>query len=126
MKPNGKRILLAEDDRFLRRACENCLSRKGYTMVLANDGAEALELIRAQAPDLILLDLLMPKVTGMEVLRSLKSEEATRSIPVLILTNSSRDSDVKEILALGANGYQIKANLSLVELGNRVEQLLGK
>lgn len=125
MKPNGKRILLAEDDRFLRRACENCLSKRGYTVVLATDGQEALESIRAQPPDLILLDLLMPKVTGIEVLRALKADEATRTIPVLILTNSSRESDVKEILELGADGYQIKANLSLVELGSRVEQLLG-
>lgn len=125
MKPGGKRILLAEDDRFLRRACENSLSKKGYTVVQAADGQEALDLIRAQPPDLILLDLLMPTVTGMEVLRLLKSNEVTWRIPVLVLTNSSCESDVKEIMELGANGYHIKANLSLVELGNRVEELLG-
>lgn len=108
MTPNGKRILLAEDDRFLRRACENCLSRKGYTIVLAEDGEQALEKVRAEPPDLILLDLLMPKVTGIEVLRAIKADETTRDIPVLILTNSSRENDVKDILGLGADGYQIK------------------
>ena len=94
---NGKRIVLAEDDRFLRRACETGLLKQGYTVIPACDGEEALQAIRAQLPDLILLDLVMPKMTGMEVLRSLKSEEATRKIPVLILTNSSNASDVKEM-----------------------------
>jgi CheY-like chemotaxis protein len=124
MTNNGKRILVAEDDRFLRRGCENSLLKKGYTVTLAADGEEAMQAIRAQAPDLVLLDLLMPKVMGMEVLRFLKSQEATRNIPVLILTNSSKESDVAEILKLGADGYMIKANLSLEELGKQVKQLL--
>jgi len=71
-----------------------------------------------------LLDLLMPKMSGMEVLRFMKSEEATRDVPVLILTNSAKESDVVEIMKLGANDYLIKANLSLEELGKRVKQLL--
>lgn len=66
----------------------------------------------------------MPKMSGMEVLRFMKSEEATRDVPVLILTNSAKESDVVEIMKLGANDYLIKANLSLEELGKRVKQLL--
>ncbi len=123
MEANGKRILLAEDDRFLRRACETCLRQLGFTVLVAVDGEEALRLIRAEQPDLILLDLLMPKIHGLEVLRTLKSDDATRAIPVLVLTNSSREQDVREILALGAD-YQVKANLSLNELGNHVRRLL--
>ena len=121
---NGKRIVLAEDDRFLRRGCETGLRNRGYTVISACDGEEALQAIRAERPDLILLDLMMPKLTGVEVLRSLKSEEATRNIPVLILTNSSNVSDVKEVLELGADGYHLKSNLSLAELGERVRALL--
>jgi CheY-like chemotaxis protein len=124
METNGKQILLAEDDRFLRRACEMSLRQLGYTVLLAKDGEEALAIIQTQRPHLVLLDLLMPRLTGLEVLRTLKSSEATRSIPVLVLTNSSRSLDLEEIRALGADGYQIKANLSLEALGNQVKKLL--
>jgi CheY-like chemotaxis protein len=124
MESNGKRILVAEDDRFLRRACEMSLRQLGYTVLIAKDGEEALTIIQAERPHLVLLDLLMPKVTGLEVLRSLKSAEPTRSIPVLILTNSSRPQDMEEINSLGADGYQVKANLSLEALGQQVKKLL--
>lgn len=124
MQPAAKRILVAEDDRFLRRACETSLRQLGFAVLLAKDGEEALKLVETDVPDLILLDLLMPKVTGLEVLRTLKARDATRSIPVLILTNSSRSQDLDEILALGAEGYEVKANLSLETLGKQVQKLL--
>jgi CheY-like chemotaxis protein len=124
METTGKRVLVAEDDRFLRRACEMSLRQLGFTVLLAKDGEEALAIIASERPDVILLDLLMPKVNGLEVLRALKSAESTRSIPVLILTNSSRAQDVEEIRALGADGYQVKADLSLEALGNQVQKLL--
>jgi CheY-like chemotaxis protein len=73
---------------------------------------------------LILLDLLMPKMSGLEVLRALKGDEATRGIPVLVLSNSSRQQDVDEIMRLGAVGYLVKADLSLRALGDRVMGLL--
>ena len=124
METNSKRVLVAEDDRFLRRACEMSLRQLGYTVLLAKDGEEALALINTDRPDLILLDLLMPKVNGLEVLRALKSRDDTRSIPVVILTNSSRAQDIEEIRALGADGYQIKSNLSLEGLGNQIKKIL--
>jgi len=121
----GKRVLLVEDDRFLRRACEASLRQRGFTVVAAADGEEGLRLARAEAPDLVLLDLLMPKLSGVDVLRALKADEATRGIPVLVLSNSSRQQDIDEITRLGAVGYLVKANLSLQELGDRVTALLG-
>jgi CheY-like chemotaxis protein len=124
MNTDGRRVLLVEDDRFLRRACEKSLRQQGYTVLTAADGEEALRAIQAGQPDLILLDILMPKVTGIEVLRALKSDEKTRAIPVVILTNSSKETDVREIETLGAAGYLVKANLSLEELGHQVKQLL--
>jgi CheY-like chemotaxis protein len=119
-----KTILLAEDDRFLRRACEASLRQRGYRVVAAPDGAEALRLAAAERPDLILLDMLMPKLTGGQVLRALRADAATRAIPVLVLSNSSREQDVAEVTALGIEGYFVKANLSLQELGDRVASLL--
>lgn len=120
----GRRILLVEDDRFLRRACEVSLRQRGFVVTAASDGEEALRQVRAEVPDLILLDLLMPKLTGIEVLKALRAEEATRGIRVLILSNSSREQDLEEIKTLGVSGYFVKADLSLQELGDRVAGLL--
>jgi CheY-like chemotaxis protein len=119
------RVLLVEDDRFLRRACEASLRQRGFDVTTANDGEEGLRLARA-APraDIILLDLLMPKMPGIEVLRALKAEPETAAIPVLILSNSSREDDRQQALQLGAAGYYVKANLSLRELAVQVDQMV--
>ncbi|HMH76438.1 MAG TPA: response regulator [Candidatus Udaeobacter sp.] len=120
----ARRVLLVEDDRFLRRACEISLRQRGFAVTTAADGEEALRNVRADPPDLILLDLLMPKMTGIEVLKTLRAEEATREIRVLILSNSSREQDVEEIKTLGVSGYFVKADLSLQVLGDMVARLL--
>ena len=124
MTMTPKRVLLVEDDRFLRRACEKSLQQQGFTVSTAPDGEEALRAIHADPPDIILLDLLMPKVSGFEVLRDIRSDEKTRSIPVIILTNSSKETDIREIESLGVSAYLVKANLSLEELGSQVKQAL--
>jgi CheY-like chemotaxis protein len=121
----GKKILLAEDDRFLRRACATALARRGYEVVIAEDGKEALAAARSKCPDLLLLDLLMPKMTGLEVLRLLRADPSTRDIPVIILSNSSREADLGEAKKLDVKGYLVKANLSLEALGEHVSTLLG-
>lgn len=120
----AKRILLAEDDRFLRRACEQALRQRGYTVIPATDGESALQLARSERPDLILLDMLMPKMTGLDALRALKADEQTRDIPVLVLSNSSREQDIQEVTKLGIVAYLVKANLSLQELGDHVARIL--
>jgi two-component system alkaline phosphatase synthesis response regulator PhoP len=124
MSVRPKRVLLAEDDRFLRRACEASLTRRGIQVLSAADGEAALALARAERVDLILLDVLMPKMDGLDVLRRLKSDESTQQIPVLVLSNTSRDQDVLEVSRLGALGFLVKANLSLQELGDRVTAIL--
>ena len=120
----ARRVLLVEDDRFLRRACEISLRQRGFAVTTAANGEEALRNVRAEPPDLILLDLLMPKMTGIEVLKTLRAEEATKEIRVLILSNSSREQDVEEIKTLGVSGYFVKADLSLQVLGDMVARLL--
>jgi two-component system phosphate regulon response regulator PhoB len=119
-----KRILLVEDDRFLRRACEASLRQRGLTVTTAADGEEGLRLARSERPDLILLDMLMPKLSGLEVLRALRGDAETRNVPVLILSNSSREQDIAEVTTLGVSGYFVKSNLSLQELGDLVGRLL--
>jgi two-component system alkaline phosphatase synthesis response regulator PhoP/two-component system response regulator VicR len=119
-----KRILLAEDDRFLRRAAEAALKRAGFTVLAAADGEEALRMARAEKPDLVLLDLIMPKLQGFEVLKALKADPGTATIPVVVLSNLGQDGDVQRALEGGAVAYLVKANLSLDELVSRARETL--
>ena len=118
------RILLIEDDKLLRKACEVSLKKRGLTVLTASDGEEGLREARTGAPDLILLDMLMPKLSGMDTLAALKRDAQTRGIPVVILSNSSVDSDIQKAKALGAAGYLVKAALSLQQLGDQVLSFL--
>lgn len=119
------RVLLVEDDKFLRRACEASLRQRGFEVLTATEGDEGLTLARRQPyPDIVLLDLLMPKLPGIDVLRALKNDPATAGIPVLILSNSSRDEDKQQAVQLGAAAYYVKANLSLKELAAQIERLV--
>lgn len=121
----GGRVLVVEDDKFLRRACEASLRQRGFDVVTATDGEEGLRLAReSPPPDVVLLDLLMPKMPGIEVLRALKADPETKAIPVVILSNSSRDEDKREAMQLGAVGYYVKANLSLKDLAAQVDRLI--
>ena len=114
------RILLAEDDRFLRKAAETMLKRAGFTVIAAADGEEALRLAREHVPDLMLLDLIMPKMQGFDVLKELKGAEATSGIPVIVLSNLGQDSDVQLARERGAHDYIIKSNIALEQLVERV------
>ena len=119
-----KRILIAEDDRFLRKAAEVTLKRHGFTVLTASDGHDALQMARAEMPDLLLLDLIMPKLQGFEVLRTLKQDPATEGIPVIVLSNLSQAGDVQQAMDGGAVAYFVKADLSLQALVERVEEAL--
>ena len=125
MAERARRILLCEDDRFLRKAAEARLRQHGFTVFSAMDGEESLRVAREQIPDLILLDLIMPKVQGFEVLRRLKADAATACIPVVVLSNLGQDRDVEQATALGARAYFVKAHLSLQDLVTKVDDVLG-
>lgn len=124
MATRGRRILLVEDDRFLRRAGEATLRQRGFTVVAAADGEEALRHVAAGPFDLILLDLIMPKIQGFEVLRRLKADPGTASIPVIVLSNLGQERDVQQAMEAGAVAYFVKANLSLDEMVKQVEKAL--
>jgi DNA-binding response OmpR family regulator len=121
-----RRVLLADDDRYLRRAAEARLRQQGFTVLTAADGEEALQVALAERPDIILLDLIMPKVQGFEVLRALKQAEATAAIPVIVLSNLGQESDRAQCLESGAAAYFVKANLSLQELVRTVQATLAQ
>ena len=121
MPDGARRVLLAEDDRFLRRAAEARLRQHGLEVLTAADGEEALRLARAEPLDLILLDVIMPKLQGFEVLKALKQDEATSRIPVIVLSNLGQERDVAQAIALGAVAFLVKAHLSLQDLVDRVD-----
>jgi CheY-like chemotaxis protein len=124
MPQTPRRILLIEDDRFLRKAAEVRLRRSGYEVITAADGEEALAAVHTAAPDLILLDLIMPKLQGFEVLRRLKANDSTKAIPVVVLTNLSQDADRARAMEEGATGYYVKADLSLDQMAETVAKAL--
>ena len=120
----SSRILVIEDDRILRKACETSLTKRGFAVLTASDGEEGIRRAEELLPDLILLDMRMPKLSGAETLTALKQNEKTKKIPVVILSNSSSETSIHETDTLGAEGYLIKASLSLRELGDRVAEFL--
>jgi CheY-like chemotaxis protein len=119
------RVLLVDDDKFFRRTCETNLRQRGFDVLTAGDGDEGLRLATTEPyPDLILLDRVMPKLHGIEVLRTLKSDPATAHIPIVVFSSSSREQDKAEALRLGAAAYHVKANLSLHDLATQVDHLV--
>ena len=119
-----QRILLAEDDRFLRKSAGAMLRRQGFIVMAAEDGEDALRLARTESPDLILLDVIMPKMQGFDVLRALKSDPHTSPIPVIILSNLGQESDSVAAREMGALDYWVKSDLALEELAMRVGQAI--
>jgi DNA-binding response OmpR family regulator len=117
-------VLLVEDDRFLRKAAEAMLRKNGFTVRTAADGEEGLRSAQAEPPDIILLDLIMPKLQGFEVLNRLKADQATASIPVVILSNLGQEADVVRAMTAGAAAYFIKSNTSLSKLVEQVRVVL--
>ena len=126
MAETKRRILLCEDDRFLRKAAEARLRQHGFTVLTAVDGEESVRLAREEVPDLVLLDLIMPKMQGFEVLRRLKADALTAAIPVVVLSNLGQERDMQQAKELGAVAYFIKADLSLEDLVREVEAVLAK
>ena len=126
MNDTPRRVLVAEDDRLLRTAAVSTLRRAGFDVLAAEDGEQAFTLAAAERPELILLDLVMPRVDGFEALRRLKTEPATRDIPVIVLTNLGTECDQSAATAAGAAGFFVKASLSLVDLVAEVRTVLSK
>jgi CheY-like chemotaxis protein len=106
------KVLLVEDSKFLRVATERVLTAAGYQVVCAGDGDEALRLARQHSPQLILLDIMLPKMTGPDVLKALKIDPATAAIPVMMLTSLSQ-KNAKALEKDGAAGFFEKSDAML-------------
>lgn len=120
-----RKIILAEDEPQIARLIEFKLKKEGYEVTWKENGEEALKAIRADKPDLILLDVMMPVMDGYEVLRRLKEDENLKSIPVVMLTARAQEKDVVKGIDMGAEDYITKP-FHPAELLARVKRILGK
>jgi DNA-binding response OmpR family regulator len=118
------KALLAEDDPDIQLVARLSLKRAGFQVVLATNGAEALQQVSSERPDVALLDWMMPELDGLEVCRRLKADPATAAIPVIFLTARSQEQELKTGLRMGAIGYITKP-FDALTLGDRVKELLG-
>jgi DNA-binding response OmpR family regulator len=116
-------VLVIEDDAFLRKAYEVSLLMQGFNVSLAADGAIGLRMAEAMQPDAILLDVLLPTLTGVEVLQRLKQQPALSVIPVVVFSILCDPEDARTTLALGANAYVCKSETDLNELGKTLRSL---
>jgi DNA-binding response OmpR family regulator len=123
--PDGKKnIMIIEDDRFLSSLMKARLEKDGFAVIQAFDGEEAIQIFKQQTPDLIILDLIMPKVTGFEVLQTISITPQLEKIPVVILSNLAQDSDIEKARQLGAKEYFVKVKVSIDDLVGRIKTLV--
>jgi DNA-binding response OmpR family regulator len=125
---DNKKILIieeVEDDANLREALHDKLTREGFTVLDAKNGEEGLGVALLYHPDLILLDILMPKMGGLEMLRKLREDPIGKNIPVIIFSNFGDNEKVAGAIALGSNDYLVKSNWTLEEVTEKVKEKLG-
>jgi len=120
-----KVILLVEDDEFLAELYATKLNLEGFEVHLASDGEKGLKLLKEKKPDLVLLDIIMPKMDGFEVLKMIKADKTIKDTPVILLTNLSQKDEVKKGLELGAVDYLIKAHFMPSEVVKKIKGALG-
>jgi DNA-binding response OmpR family regulator len=116
-------VLVADDEEDIRALVAFRLKRAGYEVITAADGAEALTLATSRLPDLVVLDMMMPKATGLEVTRSLRGQDTTKDIPVILLTARAQEADVASGFEAGADEY-VKKPFSPKALELRIQALL--
>lgn len=120
-----KKILIVEDEEILLNVLKDRFEAEGWEVAVAKDGEEAVESIKKSLPDLVLLDLLMPKKDGFEVLKELRSNPEFKNLPIIIvLSNLGSDDDIKKALALGANDYFVKTQHPMSEIVEKAKKYI--
>ncbi len=120
------KILLVEDDSFLLGMYATKFEMEDFKVVMAEDGEKAIRVAQKELPALILLDIILPKLNGFEVLKQLKANPATAKIPVILLTNLSQKDEIEQGLKMGAEDYLIKAHFMPSEVVEKIKKVLNK
>jgi two-component system, OmpR family, alkaline phosphatase synthesis response regulator PhoP len=118
------KILIVDDDEFLLEMYELKFKGSGFEVVLAHNGTEAIEKARTEEPQIILLDVVMPKIDGFDVLRALKDENISTKAIKIMLTNLGQKEDIGRGMKIGADGYIVKAHFTPSQVVSKVEQLM--
>jgi len=121
---DAKTIMIIEDDHFLSSLMKARLEKEGFTVVQAFDGEEAMSLLKQGVPLLVILDLIMPKVTGFEVLQMISITPGLDKVPVIIVSNLAQDSDIEKARQLGAREYFVKVKVSIDDLVGKIKTLV--
>lgn len=122
----GKKVMWVEDDQFLSDLISRKLSHQNCRLMYARTGEDALKMLETEVPDVIILDLLLPGISGFDVLEKVKSEDRTKQVPVIILSNFSQNNEVDRATKLGAAKFLIKASIVLDDLVHELQGVLGK
>jgi CheY-like chemotaxis protein len=127
MEEQKKKIMIIEDDYFVMDIYHTKLTQSGFDVISANNGLDALKKLQEekQIPDLILLDIIMPYLGGLEVLERIKADEQLKSIPVILLTNLSQKAEIDKGMGLGAKDYLIKSHFTPSEVLEKINLLIG-
>ena len=120
-----KKVLIIEDEKILSGLLDKKLKEVGYETSLAYDGEEGLEKMRGEKPDLVLLDIIMPKKGGFEVLEEIQKDESIKDVPVVIISNSGQPVEISKALDLGVKDYLIKTQFDPKEVIDKVNKQLG-
>jgi len=121
---DNHKVLIIEDDRFLSSLMKARLEKEGFSVTQAFNGEEAMDLLKKDQPDMIVLDLIMPRVSGFEFLENISVDPQISKIPVMILSNLGQESDIQKVKRLGAVQYFVKVKTSIDELVSHVKELL--
>ncbi len=121
---NNKKILIIEDEATLRKTMAEYLAAEKFKALEAADGNAGLALAKKEIPDLILLDIILPKKNGYEVLEELKKDEQTKKIPVILLTNLESPEDIEKAFAKGASTYLVKSDYRLDDIVKKIKETL--
>jgi len=123
--PEGpKKVMLVEDDRFLSSLIKARLEKDGFEVLQAFDGDQAIEVLNGSRPNLVILDLIMPKTNGFEVLKTISLTPGLDQIPVIIVSNLAQDSDIEKARELGAKEYFVKVKISIDDLVEKIKSLV--
>lgn len=124
MPEKKPKILMIEEDRFLRKIYRNKLTQAGFEFSEATNGIEGLNKVIAEKPNLVLLDIILPRKNGFDVLFEIKRNKNIKLIPVIILSNLGQEGDIKKGLSLGAKEYLVKTDTTLSEVVEKVKELV--
>lgn len=116
-----KKIMIVEDDSFVMDIYETKIAQEGFEVISAANGMEALKKLQDVRPDLMLLDIIMPYMDGLEVLQKVKADERLKNMPIILLTNLSQKEEVDKGLGLGANDYLIKSHFTPSEVLEKIK-----